>query len=176
MKTTETAPFAIRDETPGDVSAIFAVEAQAFRDNPYGQGREPYIVDALRDAGALALSLVATTGTRVVGHIAFSSAVVGKATSGWYILGPVAVMPDRQGRGIGSALVSAGLDRLRLWGADGCVLVGDPGYYSRFGFVHVRGVSYEGVPDEFVLCLPLSGAAPKGVITAHRAFSMETDG
>jgi putative acetyltransferase len=98
---------------------------------------------------------------------------VGEDTSGWYVLGPIAVLPEHQGAGIGSMLVEAGVEQLRACDARGCVLVGDPGYYSRFGFRTFPGLVYEGVPGEYVLGLPLGADAPSGEIRAHEAFLVE---
>ncbi|MGA9761324.1 MAG: N-acetyltransferase [Gaiellaceae bacterium] len=164
----------IRPETPSDVDAIREINVAAFLDHPFSHQTEHLIVDALRVSGALDVSLVALAGGRPVGHVAFSKAGVG-ASDGWFLLGPVAVLPDLQGRGIGSSLVRAGLEQLRSRRARGCVLVGDPGFYRRFGFRTVPGLTYEGVPDEYVLCLPFGTDAPRGSIHAHDAFSVEAE-
>lgn len=162
----------IRPETPSDVDAISEINVAAFLDHPYSHQTEHLIVDALRVSGALDVSLVALLGGRPVGHVAFSKATVG-VSDGWFLLGPVAVLPDLHGHSVGSALVSAGLEELRSRGALGCVLVGDPGFYQRFGFRSVSGLTYEGVPDENVLGLPFGTDAPRGSIHAHDAFSVE---
>jgi putative acetyltransferase len=163
----------VRDETPHDFSAIREINIAAFKDHSYSQQTEHLIVEALRDAGALELSLVAEVGGGVVGHIAFSSARIGDASSGWYLLSPVAVDPQHQGRGVGRALIEAGLEALRSRGASGFVLVGDPAFYDRFGFRHHPGVTCAGVPDENVLCLPVGEAVPVGEVWHHSAFSVE---
>ena len=85
-------------------------------------------------------------------------------------------MPAYQDRGIGTALVEAGLVELRALGALGCVLVGDPGYYGRFGFHAAAGLTYEGVPDRNVLVVTFVDSGPQGMIRAHEAFSMTLDG
>jgi len=168
----------IRPEMSADFAAIRAINLAAFASHPYSRQTEHLIVEALREAGALALSLVAEAdcelecegGGEVVGHIAFSRAPIGGQGLGWYLLGPVAVLPGLQRRGIGSDLVRAGLDALRDRGAKGCVLVGDPAFYTRFGFRRAERLSYPGVPQEFVLCLPLAGAEPEGDVEHHPAF------
>lgn len=160
----------IRPESGGDISGIREVNIEAFADHPVSRQTEHLIVDALRTAGAMELSLVAVEEGRVLGHVAFSRAVVGDAESGWYLLGPIAVLPSRQGQGIGSALVEAGLSEIRSHGAVGCVLVGDPGYYGRFGFATFSDLEYEGVPHEYVLGLQFADDAPSGCIRAHDAF------
>lgn len=162
----------IRPERLGDIEGIRQVNIEAFRDHPFSQQTEHLIVEALRDAGALSLSLVAERDGRVAGHIAFSPAVVGESGPGWFLLGPVAVLPELQHEGIGSALVEAGLVELRSCGAAGCVLVGDAGFYSRFGFATHPGLEYEGVPGEHVLGIAFAADPPRGVIHAHEAFEV----
>lgn len=169
------ADIVIRPETSGDVEAIRQVNVEAFRDHPVSRQTEHLIVDALRAAGALEVSLVAVRDDRVVGHIAFSKASVGDAEAGWFLLGPVAVLPEVQGQGIGSALVMAGLDELRAMHARGSVLVGEAAYYGRFGFRTFPELAYEGVPHEYVLGLMLADDAPRGQIRAHEAFEIEAD-
>ena len=110
---------------------------------------------------------------RVVGPIAFSDAAVGESATGWSLMGPVAVLPTMQKEGMGSALVNAGLDTLRSRGATGCVLVGDPAFYGRFGFRTYAGLTHDGVPDEYVLALPFDGVRPHGRIQGHVAFEVE---
>jgi len=160
----------LRPETDGDLDAIREVNIVAFEGHPYSQQTEHLIVEALRAADALELSLVAESGGEVVGHIAFSAADIGGASTDWFLLGPVAVRRDRQGEGIGRALVEAGLDALRSRGAGGCVLVGDPAFYGRFGFRPSPGVTWHGVPPENVLCLLLAGEMPTGEVAYHPAF------
>lgn len=160
----------IRPESSGDVLGIREVTVEAFAEHPISRQTEHLIVEALRAAGALDVSLVAVDDDRILGHVAFSRAVVGDAESGWYLLGPIAVLPDRQGRGIGSALVEAGLSEIRSRDAVGCVLVGDPGYYGRFGFTTFPDLRHEGVPHEFVLGVRFADEEPSGWIRAHAAF------
>jgi putative acetyltransferase len=164
----------VRSEAPGDFAGILEVNIVAFQGHPYSQQTEHLIVEALRAADALELSLVAESDAEVVGHIAFSAADVGGSSTGWFLLGPVAVQPARQGEGIGRALVETGLDALRSRGACGCVLVGDPAFYGRFGFRQYPGVAWHGVPDENVLCLLMSGEMPTGEVVHHPAFLVGT--
>lgn len=160
----------VRPECPADLSAIDRINVEAFKDHPYSHQTEHLIVRALRDAGALTRSLVVEAEGAVVGHIAFSPAPIDGRDQGWYTLGPVAVLPAHQGRGIGAALVRAGLEELRTLGAQGCVLVGDPGYYTRFGFRNEARLRVDDVPPEYFLCLPLLGGIPSGLVTHHPAF------
>jgi putative acetyltransferase len=160
----------IRSELARDIDDIRAINIAAFANHPYSQQTEHLIVDALRADGALTVSLVAVLDDQAVGYIAFSEARIGTTARGWHLAGPVAVLPGFQNRGIGSALVEAGLAELRSRSAEGCILVGDPGFYARFGFRPYDGLVYEGVPDEFVLALPFRGKVPTGEIAAHEAF------
>lgn len=165
----------IRPETPADADAIERIEYAAFRNHPqHAPGAEPVehrIVAALRADRALTLSLVAEIDGRPVGHLALSPARVGDDPAGWFLLGPIGVLPEHQRRGVGTALLRACLDILREGGALGVVLVGDPAYYGRFGFAPAPGLTWPGVPDAFVLGLALTDRAPTGVIVGHPAFS-----
>ena len=167
--------MSIRPETPGDHAAIREINIAAFAVHPFSQQTEHLIVEGLRADGALTVSLVAEAddGDSVTGHIAFSPAPIGGQDLGWFLLGPVAVLPHRQRQGIGSALVLAGLEALRGLNAKGCVLVGDPAFYTRLGFRQAELLTYPGVPPEFVLSLPLAGAEPKGDIGHHPAFDVK---
>jgi putative acetyltransferase len=160
----------IREERPGDAPRIHEVVAAAFAGAEHASGREAELVDALRAAGALVLSLVAELDGAIGGHIAFSAVAIGDA-GGWLGLGPLAVAPEQQRRGIGAALVHAGLERLRARGARGCVLVGEPAYYGRFGFAAFPALTYAGVPPEYVLALPFTDERPTGEAVYHPAFS-----
>ena len=164
----------VRPETEQDHEAIREVNIAAFEGQPYSQQTEHLIVEALRAADALEVSLVAEVDGRVVGHVVFSAAEIGGSSMGWSLLGPVAVLPARQGQGIGRALVEAGLDTLRSRGAGGCVPVGDLAFYGRFGFRQYQGVDWHGVPDENVLCLLMSGEMPTGEVAYHPAFRVGT--
>jgi putative acetyltransferase len=165
----------VRPESPRDVEAIRRVNMEAFKGHPFSQQTEHLIVEALRGSGALDISLVAELDGSVVGHIAFSQAQIGEKGSDWYLLGPVAVLPGFQRRGIGRALVEAGLGALRARGANGCVLVGEPEFYARFGFERAPVVTCAGVPDENVLCLRIAGPSPLGEVSYHPAFSVKPE-
>ena len=164
----------IRDEQSDDARRISEIHYAAFKGHPQHEpGAEPVehlIVERLRAANALSLSLVATDNSEAIGHIAMSPACLGEAESGWHLLGPVGVVPGRQGNGVGSALIREALQRMKKGGAAGIVLVGDPKYYARFDFQSVPGLNHPGVPDENVLALPFGDETPQGAITAHEAF------
>jgi putative acetyltransferase len=163
----------IRPERPADVEAIAAVTRAAFAGAPHRSGTEAAIVDALRAAGALTLSLVATEDGRIVGHAAFSPVGIAGGDGAWFGLGPVSVEPSRQRRGIGRALVTRGLERLRELGASGCVVLGDPAYYGRFGFASDGALSYRGLPPQFLQRFVFRGSAPAGEFFFHSGFDAE---
>jgi putative acetyltransferase len=159
----------IRPELPDDAAAIHAVVRAAFDAAPRSSGTEPFIVDALREAGALTISLVADEGGHIVGHVAVSPVTIDGA-AGWLGLGPISVSPERQRQGIGSSLMRAALDALRAQGALGCVLLGEPDYYGRFGFEAAAPLVLPGVPPEYFLAIVFSGAKPAGVVRYHDGF------
>lgn len=161
----------IRPERGADAAAIRALVEAAFRDHPKSDGREGAIVDALRDDAALTLSWVVEEDDRILAHVAFSPVTLDGCGDGWLLLGPLAVEPRCQRRGLGTALVRAALEHLRATGAAGCVLVGDPAYYRRFGFRRIDGLTVAGVPDAYVLALPFGDMLPHGEARHHDAFA-----
>ena len=160
----------IRPERSGDVVGISSLIARAFASAPHSNGFEQSIVLGLREAGALTVSLVAEEANSLVGHVAFSPVSVTDGSRSWFGLGPVAVEPSRQKLGIGSALINEGLRRLRDLGAAGCVVLGEPEYYGRFGFSHHPGLQYPGPPPEYFLASSFGGPLPKGEVVFHASF------
>nr|WP_315496674.1 N-acetyltransferase [uncultured Rhodoferax sp.] len=160
----------IRPETPADVDAITALTAAAFLNAPHTSHTEQFIVNALRAAGQLSVTLVATDGVAVLGHVAVSPVTVSDGSTGWYGLGPISVAPAQQGKGIGSQLMQQAVAALQVLGAGGCVLLGDPGYYRRFGFSPQPGLVLDGVPPEYFMALRLGGPLPQGTVQYHAAF------
>lgn len=150
---------AIRAENPADREGIFRVHAQAF-----GRPDEAVLVDDLRAGGNLFLSLAAFQEGEIVGHVAFSPVVIegtetenerkeGEEPVPALSLAPVGVLPSYQGKGIGAALVRAGLEECERRGRPLVIVLGDPAYYGRFGFVPARpfGIGHPfgpRVPDE----------------------------
>ncbi|MBP7951459.1 MAG: N-acetyltransferase [Verrucomicrobiales bacterium] len=163
----------IRPEQPQDASAISRVIERAFQSAPHSGHTEHFIVAALRRAEALSVSLVAEKLEQVVGHVAFSPVRFSDATAGWFGLGPVAVLPEFQQQGIGTTLVHSGLAALRSLEASGCVVLGEPGYYLRFGFRHRPECRFAGAPAEYFLTLSFRHPAPEGPVTYHDAFGAE---
>jgi putative acetyltransferase len=161
----------IRKEKPLDIDKITYVTEEAFKDNAHSNNTDSFIIKGLRRSGALTISLVAEIGGEVVGHIAFSPVRITDGSSDWYGLGPISVLPEYQNLGIGKAMVKKGLSMLKELGGKGCILVGDPGYYKRFGFKAVAGLSHDGVPHRFVLALPLEeNNLPRGKVEFHKSF------
>ena len=165
----------LRHETTNDIAAIEAVTIAAFADAPHTSHTEQFIVRALRDASELTLSIVAEEHGQVVGHVALSPVTItddhGREAQGWYGLGPISVLPPRQGNGIGSRLMEQALSELRAMQAAGCVLLGDPAYYARFGFEAHAGLQLPGVPPGYFMALALHGPVPEGVAHYSDAFN-----
>jgi putative acetyltransferase len=160
----------IRPEMPADHSAIHDVTKRAFAPMSYADGDEQLLIGKLRDAGAVALSLVAEKRGAVVGQVTFSPAFAADGSTGWYALGPVSVEPTLKHQGIGSKLIRAGIIWLREQDAAGCALIGNPAYYSRFGFRAFPELAPEGMPAEYYQILPLRVADPDEVIGFHPLF------
>jgi putative acetyltransferase len=160
----------IREEEPKDFVAIRSVISAAFQGKAYSSRTEAAIVEALRAANALTISLVAIDEGDVIGHIAFSLVKIDGCDLSWYGLGPVAVRPDRQGQGVGSTLTREGLQRLMTVGATGCVVLGDPAYYSRFGFRVDPGLRLAGLPPKHFMALPFTEVMPQGMVTYNKSF------
>jgi len=161
----------IRKEQPSDVQSIHEVTISAFLEAPHTDHTEQFIVNALRESGALSISIVAEDAGNVVGHVALSPVTVSNGTDSWYGLGPISVLPDNQGMGIGSKLMNAAIQELENIKAKGCVLLGDPNYYHRFGFKPREGLVLREVPPEYFQVLLLQGDLPQGDVTYHESFS-----
>lgn len=162
--------ISIRNERSTDATAVEAVIIAAFRSATHSSGTEQAIVRALRESGQFVISLVAEEESRLVGHVAVSPVTITSGAPGWYGLGPVSVAPEQQGKGIGTLLVTGALSRLRALGAAGCVVLGEPGYYSRFGFISEPGLVLPGVAGAFFQAILFSGALPAGQVKYHPAF------
>ena len=160
----------IRRESITDRDAIRSLTARAFSGLSFSDGSEPLIIEALREANALALSLVAVLGDRIAGHVAFSE-VGPPEQSGWFALGPVSVDPPLQRRGVGSQLIEAGLRTLREQDAKGCVLIGDHRYYHRFGFVVAPAFASPQYPSQHFQIVRFGDSLPEGPVTFHPGFS-----
>ncbi|MFC1543608.1 GNAT family N-acetyltransferase [Candidatus Neomarinimicrobiota bacterium] len=165
--------FSIRPEKSADREAISEVNIEAF-----GQADEANLVDTLRDAGALIISLVAVRNDQVVGHIAFSPVNIASDDGSFTALGlaPMAVLPEHQNQGIGSQLVEAGLKECLRSGHDLVIVLGHAEYYPRFGFVPAGplGISWDReVPEDAFMVVELGTgvlAGRTGEVKFHPAF------
>ena len=164
----------IRFEQPGDIEKIREVNLQAFETET-----EANLVEALRNADVELISLVAEENGEVIGHILFSPVILGDLK----IMGlaPMAVLPDRQNKGVGTKLVKAGLQDCEKAGYEAVVVLGHAGYYPRFGFVPSVnfGIKSEyDVPPEVFMVKELREGALKGAagtVKYHPAFNQVTD-
>lgn len=163
----------IRNEIESDIKAISEITKAAFKNCPYGNHTEQFIIEALRNANALTISLVAVAGEKVVGHIAFSPVTISDGNLGWYGLSPISVLPEFQKQGIGKSLIREGLSSLKSLGAKGCVLVGDPSYYERSGFRSPPDLFIDGVPQENVLAMPFTDSKTSGTVVFHDGFAAD---
>jgi putative acetyltransferase len=162
----------VRTETPSDHDQVRELNRQAF-----GRPGEGTLIDALRDWPGC-ISLVATRGEVVVGHILFSPVQIVGAAGGVRAagLGPMAVLPAEQGKGVGSALVREWLDRCRQFPYDVVVVLGHEHFYPRFGFLPGSryALRYEDqVPDDVFMALELklgALAAGGGTVTYRPEF------
>lgn len=162
----------IRPEAEEDIPVIEAVTESAFHDAAHTDHNEQFILAGLREAGALTISLVAEMEGAIVGNVAVSPVFISDGSLGWFGLGPVSVSPQWQGLGIGSELVREVLKRLSEQGASGCVVLGDPSYYQRFGFAHEPNLVLPDVPSEYFMARSFGRSIPGGTVTYHRAFDM----
>jgi putative acetyltransferase len=159
-----------RQEELSDQHAIRRVNEQGF-----GTSEEADLVDALRQANAIVLSMVALDGEDIIAHILFTEIVLKQADSQFtgLGLGPMAVMPSYQRKGIGSRLLQIALDKCRCLDYDFVVVLGHPEFYSKFGFSPAKpyGISCEfDAPDEAFMVLELreNGLAGRSGIAHYR--------
>ena len=169
-KLVEPMNYTIRNETESDIREIAAITRAAFEHHPYSKQTEAAIIRELRAAGALSLSLVAELDRQIIGHVAFSRVNISDGSADWYGVGPISVRPDFQRKGIGTALMKEGIARLKTLGASGCILVGDPHFYTRLGFKNDPALFHEGVPPENLLALPFGKKAARGIVHFHDSF------
>ena len=163
----------IRNERPEDSEAVRRVNEDAF-----GRTAEADLVQTLHAAGAIICSLVADEAGDVVGHILFSPATLDSHSDSFPVaaLGPMAVLPQRQNGGVGSALVRAGLEVARGAGYSLTIVLGHPGFYPRFGFRPSAplGIRWDrDVPEEVFMVAELTPGAltgAQGVVHYHPAF------
>lgn len=151
--------------------AIEAVTAAAFKNAEHTDHNEQFIVRDLRAANHLSISLVAEDEVThaIIGHAAVSPVTISDGSDDWYGLGPISVLPECQGQGVGSLLLNRALADLQARHAAGCVVLGNPKYYMRFGFRADRSLQYSGVPSEYFMALTWRESAA-GNVSYHEAF------
>lgn len=134
----------VRPARPGDERAIRHVHERAFGDRT----NEADLVEALTKAEKAVVSLVVIVDSEIVGHVLFSEVTLEPDAPDFRAVGlaPIAVLPERQGIGIGSRLIRDGVDACRIAGYKAIVVLGHPGYYARFGF---RRASDLGLRNEY---------------------------
>lgn len=159
----------IRPEIAGDVPGIRAIHEAAF-----GGTAEANLVEALREEGHLAFALTAFAG-KPIGHIAFPRLTLDGSDLGILALAPLAVLPGWHRDGIGSALVTAALERARAIGADFVFVRGHIAYYPRFGFSRAAiapfRTPYDDSPVLQGLALTPRGTAAAGVVRYPESFA-----
>ncbi|HBP28532.1 MAG TPA: GNAT family N-acetyltransferase [Advenella kashmirensis] len=160
----------IRNEQPDDIDAIAWVTQTAFEPEQFASHTEQFIVNGLRRTNQLEISLVALYEGTIVGHIALSPVNISSGEQGWYGLGPVSVLPQWQGQGIGTQLIRSGLAQLQGLGARGCVVLGSPAFYSRFGFKANSSLVYADAPARYFQVLAFAAEIPFGRVSFHEAF------
>ncbi|MGI9235559.1 MAG: GNAT family N-acetyltransferase [Woeseiaceae bacterium] len=160
----------VRSEISSDIETIYYVTEQAFKGVSYASGDEQDIIERLRASDALSLSLVATVGVAIVGHIALSPTRSTDSSQKWFALGPVSVLPDYQRKGVGSALILQALAEIKEQEATGCILVGDPAYYQRFGFELAPQFSPKREYASVFMINRFSTEEPTDALSFHQAF------
>ena len=163
--------WSIRAEQPKDIDSIEYVTIRAFESAVHGDHHEQFIVRALRQSRQLSISLIAELDGQLIGHVAISPVSISSGTEGWYGLGPVSVLPEFQGQGIGRDLIETALAQLKAQHAQGCVVLGEPDYYARFGFRAVSQLVLEGVPAEYFQVLAFKNEIPQGNVQYHASFN-----
>jgi putative acetyltransferase len=167
----------VRLEQPADRPLVEAIYPQAFPD----EDLVPLLRDLWRDPGSI-LPLVALTGNELVAHAMFTRCTINN-TAGVALLGPIAVQPDWQGRGLGSALIRDGFQRLAQERVTLVCVLGDPGYYGRFGFAASNAVkppyTARDLPEEWqgawqTLALKESGERIEGRLQVPAAWDHES--
>ena len=161
----------LRNEQAVDIEAIFNLTKRAFKNAEHTDHNEQFIVNALRDAQQLTISLVAELDQHIIGHVAVSPVEISSGAKNWYGLGPISVAPEYQRQGVGSTLVQYALEQLKQFSAAGCVVLGDPNYYSKFGFKVVSGLILADVPIEYFQAISFDGTFPQGEVQYSQAFA-----
>lgn len=166
----------IRPESRHDQKEIEQLTYLAFKNHPHHDiGAEPteqIIINKLREDNALTLSLVAEDSHRILGHIAFSPITLNDQPTQWVGLGPMSVHPEYQRKGIGRSLIQQAFPLLQEMNVEGIVVLGDPNYYSRFGFDPHKELIFPDVPQEYFMAKSITEHCliPSGIVKYHCSF------
>lgn len=162
-------------ESPMDHEAVYAILRRAFADKDYSRFQEETVVKALRQVKAIKNAYVAEVDNNLVGYLALSEVSINgnDFDMTWYGVGPMAVLPEYQRQGIGSALINRILFQLRQTDIGGLILVGDHGYFKRFGFQPSNSMVAQGIPQESILIYPFRKTLPVGELWFHSAFYLQ---
>ncbi|KID82157.1 Acyl-CoA N-acyltransferase [Metarhizium guizhouense ARSEF 977] len=171
---TDSNQICIRPERESDTQAIDLVISVAFTNAEHSDHNEHHIVRGLRKANCLSISLVAEDEAThaIVGHVAVSPVKISDGSENWCGLGPIAVLQQYQGRGVGSLLMERALANLQARHSAGCVVLGNPKYYTRFGFRPEPSLRLQGVPPEYFMALTWRKPTPTGTVSYHHAFEL----
>ncbi len=163
--------IAIRGQEWSETKRISRVIRKAFAGQPHSDGREPAIYEHMFACLDADVSMVAVASFgRIVGHVLCTEVKIDGEYCRWAGLGPVSVLPRWQNRGIGSALIERALATLRLDDWRGCVVLGDPAFYGRFGFEHDPRLVYPGPPPAYFQRIVFSGPDPQGTVSYAPIF------
>ena len=163
----------LRNEHADDIENIFNLTQLAFLNAAHTDHTEHLIVNALREANQLTISIVAELDQQIIGHVAISPVEISSGAQHWYGLGPISVAPEYQHQGVGKALIQHALQQLQQFNAAGCVVLGDPAYYSKFGFQPHDRLILEGVPADYFQALTFNQSIQQGTVKYHPAFEVK---
>ena len=159
----------IRQAKPEDFDAIYSLVKTAFQTAKVSDGDEQDFVLKLRKGRYIPeLELVAEEDGVLIGHIMLTGASIREngGCFGTLLLAPLSVALEWRAKGIGAALIREALAKAAALGHSSAVLIGDPGYYGRFGFHSVASISYPGVPGEYTLVCELTPGALRNIAGA----------
>ncbi|MFC7520871.1 GNAT family N-acetyltransferase [Xanthomonas populi] len=163
----------IREASDADAAAIELLTMVAFMRSEHSRHDEQHVIAALRNDGALTLSLVVDHDGYVVGHLAVSPVSLSDHSPGWYALGPLAIGPGHQRQGLGTRLVQSALANLRERGAAGCLALGAPVFFKRLGFAVEPGLVLPDVPASELQALSFGDRLlPLADVSYHPAFGL----
>ncbi|MDF3129648.1 N-acetyltransferase [Kiritimatiellaeota bacterium B1221] len=168
----------LRPENKSDLEAIDDLLNLAFAFDPHSHQNEGAILQRLRESRKLLLSLVAIDESgELVGQIAFSPVEIDdgspEGTQNWIGLGPMSVNPRLQRMGIGRQLIETGLKEMKSREVSGCVVLGEPGFYERFGFNTYENLILPGALAPFFMARAFNGEVPGGIVHYDPAFSTD---